>query len=386
MSEHEASMNRRDFLAACGVAAGGLGMTSASASAAGQEIAQPASPSRTHLRFEIVRLELKHAWTIARGTAAFKDNVLAYFERDGLTGVGEAGHLTAAGQTAAQTVAGLEKLRPLYEGVDPFVFHELPAAAARVAGVTAPARAALELALMDWVGQKLNLPLYRLFGLNPRRVVPTSFSIGLDTPDAVKAKVREAGDFSVLKVKLGGPADQEIIRVVRSVTDKPIRVDANEGWPDKETAIKNIEWLERQGIELVEQPLPRRFIEETRWLKERTRLPLVADEAVSTARDIPALAGAYTGINIKLMKAGGWLEALRMFEVAQAHGLDAMLGCMIETSVAITAAVHLQSLARWVDLDGNLLLRADPYAGAIFQSNHWEPPEAPGLGVRPRKT
>jgi L-alanine-DL-glutamate epimerase-like enolase superfamily enzyme len=161
-------------------------------------------------------------------------------------------------------------------------------------------------------------------------------------------------------------------------------VDANEGWRDKETAIKKIEWLERQGIELVEQPLPRQMVEETRWLKERTGLPLVADEAVNTARDMPAIAGAYDGINIKIMKAGGMLEALRMFARARDLGLDTMLGCMVETSVAITAAVHLQSLARWIDLDGNLLLKRDPYQGAIFRDGHWQVPRAPGLGVQPR--
>ena len=338
--------------------------------------------AQARLRTEKIRLDLKHTWTIARGAADFKENVLVFYERDGLTGVGEAGHLTAAGQTADQTLAGVARLIPLYEQADPFAFAGLPELARQVPNVTPPARAAIELALMDWVGQKLGLPLYRLFGLNPQREVPTSFSIGLDTPEIMRQKVKEAEPYRFLKVKLGRDDDEEIIRTLREVTDKPIRVDANEGWRDKETALKKLQWLERQNIELVEQPLPRRMLAETRWLKERTRLPLIADEAVEVARDIPPLVGAYSGLNIKIMKAGGILEALRMFQLAQALNLDTMLGCMIETSVAITAAVQLQSLARWVDLDGNLLLKNDPFAGAVFKDGRWQVPSQPGLGVR----
>lgn len=373
-------MNRREFLATCGLAGCVPLAVSAQAAAKGKNASMSGKP---RIRCEKIRLDLKHTWTIARGAADFKENVLVYYERNGLTGVGEAGHLTAAGQTADQTLRGLERLIPFYEQANPFEFAGLPEQARQIAGVTPPARAAIELALMDWVGQKLALPLHRLFGLNPRREVATSFSIGLDKPDVMQQKVKEAGAFHILKVKLGRENDEEIIKSLRAVTDKPIRVDANEGWRDKETAIKKIEWLERQNIEFVEQPLPRQMIEETRWVKERTRLPIVADEAVEIARDIPSVAGAYSGINIKIMKAGGVLEALRMFQMAQALNLDTMLGCMIETSVAITAAVQLQSLARWVDLDGNLLLKHDPFVGASLKDGRWQVPDHPGLGVRP---
>jgi L-alanine-DL-glutamate epimerase-like enolase superfamily enzyme len=340
--------------------------------------------SKPRIHSEKINLELKHTWTIAGGSATFKENVLVFYERDGLTGVGEAAHLTVTEHTAERTLRAIEQLIPLYETVDPFAFAGLPDQAREIADATPPARAAIEMALMDWVGQKLALPLHRLFGLNAGRAPATSFSIGLDTPEVMQQKVREAGAFHIIKVKLGRPNDQEIITALRAVTDKPIRVDANEGWPDKETAIKKIEWLEKQNIEFVEQPLPRRMLEETRWLKERTRLPIVADESVFTARDIPAVAGAFSGINIKLMKAGGLLEALRMFQVAKAFNLDTMLGCMIETSIAITAAVQLQSLARWVDLDGNLLLNHDPFEGAVLNDGRWQVTDRPGLGVKPR--
>ena len=298
--------------------------------------------------------------------------------------MGEAGHLTAAGQTAAQTLEGIERLKPLYAQADPFAFAALPALARAVPGAGAPARAAMELALMDWVGRKLDLPLHKLFGLDPRRAPATSFTIGLDTPEAMRQKVREAAAYPILKVKLGAADDEQIIQTLRAETDKPLRVDANEGWKDRETAARKIEWLARQNVELVEQPLPRRMIDETAWLRARSSLPIIADEAAETAADLPRLAGAYTGVNIKLMKAGGVLEALRMFHAAQALGLDTMLGCMIESSLAVTAAAQLQSLARWVDLDGCLLLKRDPFEGAVLAEGRWQLPRRPGLGARPR--
>ena len=378
-------MNRRQFLTSCSLA-GCSPLAASIGSAANEQGTKVTTTSKPSIRSQIIRLELKHAWTIARGTADFKENVLVFYERDGLTGLGEAGHLTAAGQTAAQTVQGVERLIPLYEQVNPFEFADLPDEAGRVVGVTPPARAALEMALLDWVGQKLGLPLHRLFGLNPRRKVATSFTIGLDKPEVMRQKVREAEAFHFIKVKLGRPDDEEIIKGLRAVTDKPIRVDANEGWPEKETAIKRLAWLEKQNIEFVEQPLPRRMIEETRWLKERTPLPLVADESVAVARDIPGLVGAFSGINIKIMKAGGVLEAWRMFQLARVLNLDIMLGCMIETSIAISAAVQLQSLARWVDLDGSLLLRDDPFEGPLLKGDCWQVATGPGLGIRAKST
>jgi len=352
---------------------------------ASTKAASMSSSGKPRIHAKKIRLELQHAWGIARGTTEFKENVLVNYERDGLTGLGEAGHLTAAGQTADQTLAGIERLRSFYERLEPSSYASLPDLADTLPDAPPPARAALEMALLDWWGKKQQLPLHRVLEVHPQREVPTSFSIGLDTPEMMRQKAREAGPYRILKVKLGRENDEEIIRTLREVTDKPIRVDANEGWRDKETAIRKLEWLERHNIELVEQPLPRQLVEETRWLTERTRLPLVADESVHTCRDIPSVAGAYSGINIKLMKAGGLLEALRMFAAAKKLGLDTMLGCMIETSVAITAAVHLQALARWVDLDGNLLLRNDPYQGATFADGYWRVPNTPGLGVQPRR-
>lgn len=342
------------------------------------------APSNTaRITWRTVRLELQHVWAIARGAAAFKENVLVTYAREGLSGTGEAGHLTAAGQDAAQTCAGLERLAPLYAAADPRDWEHLAAEAAAL-GVCPPARAAIEMALLDFLGQREGLPLYRLLGLNAALPVPTSFTIGLDTPEMVRQKVREARGFRVLKVKLGGPNDEEIIRTIRAATRRPLRVDANEGWPDRETALQKITWLAEQGVELVEQPLPRTQTDAMRWLRERSPLPLVADEAVSTAADLPALEGAYHGVNVKIMKAGGVGAALRLCQAARAQDLDVMLGCMIETSVGITAAAHLQSFARWVDLDGCLLLKHDPFAGARLVKGGWGVADRAGLGLRER--
>jgi L-Ala-D/L-Glu epimerase len=378
-------MNRRQFLTAC--SAVGCVPFADPLVAAAQPERLPAAMSSSEkpvIAFEKIKLELRHPWGIARGSAEFKENVFVTYRREGVTGVGEAGHLTAAGQTAEQTLQGLEQLRPLYERSDPWTYFELPDKTAQVTGATPPARAAMEMALMDWIGKKLGLPLHRLFGLDPQREVFTSFSIGLDRLEVMQQKAQEAKAYRILKVKLGRDDDLDIVKALRAVTEQPIRVDANEGWPDKETAMRKIEWLERRGVELVEQPLPRAKTEDTAWLKARTALPIIADEAVHTARDIPALAGAYTGVNIKIMKAGGWLESFRMFMVARAHGMEAMLGCMIESSAAINAAVQLQSLARWVDLDGNLLIKNDPFIGARFAEGRWIPSSWPGVGVRRR--
>jgi L-alanine-DL-glutamate epimerase-like enolase superfamily enzyme len=243
------------------------------------------------------------------------------------------------------------------------------------------AKAALDIALMDWVGKALNTPLYKMFGLNTSKAPVTSFSIGIDTPEVIKQKVKEAEPFPILKIKVGKKNDDEIIAAVRSVTDKPIRVDANEGWKNKEEALEKIQWLKTQGVEFIEQPMPSEMIEETAWLRERVDMPIVADEAVKTAADIPKLAKAYDGINIKLMKSGGIQEALRMIQIAKALNMKIMLGCMIESSVAISAAAHLAPYVDWADLDGNLLISNDPFSGVKVKNGRFIYNDKPGLGV-----
>ncbi|MEA1885976.1 MAG: dipeptide epimerase [Bacteroidota bacterium] len=323
------------------------------------------------ITYKKIKLNLGHTWTISRGSTDYKEDVFVYYEKEGITGIGEASHMTGAGQNADRTIEELKKIMPIYLEADPFKFYELTDKVNQEIKNISPAKAALDIALFDWLGKKLNIPVHRMFGLDPSKYVDTSFSIGFDKPEVVKQKVREADPYSILKVKLTNRDDRNIIDTIRQVTDKPIRVDINEGWTDKEEAIRTIEWLEKKGVELVEQPMPVNMIEESRWLKERSPLPIVADEAVNTSEDIVPIAEAYDGINIKLMKSGGIMEAFRMAVIAGAFNLDIMIGCMIASSVAISAAVQLQPLARWLDLDGSLLISNDPYKGARFHDGHW---------------
>ncbi len=373
-------MNRKQFISLAGLA--GISPLFPEIPVSGNsEIINNSSHSEPVIRYEKIKLNLWHDWTITRGTAKYKENVFVYYEKDGITGIGEAGHMTAAGQNAEKTIRELKQLIPLYKKIHPFEFYDLPDKANQVVPGLAPAKAALDIALMDWIGKKLQIPLHRFYGLNPGKEIDTSFSIGRDKPEIMKQKVKEAEPYHILKIKLTNDRDEEVIRIIRSATDKPIRVDINEGWKNKEEAIRKIDWMAKQGVEMIEQPMPVAMLKETKWLKERSPLPIVADEAVHTSDDIPKLAEAYDGINLKLMKSGGLIDGYKMAVIARAMGMDIMIGCMIESSVAISAAVQIQPLARWLDLDGNLLISNDPFKGAKFVDGHWEMPEENGIGV-----
>jgi len=330
------------------------------------------------------RLMLTHTWTISRNSSDYKDNVFVRIERDGVVGWGEAAPNVRYGQSAEATIAMLEKARPLIEAGDWLKYVDLRGQWERELAGDSCAHAALDMAILDWVGGKLKTPLYRMLGLDPAKTPVTTFSIGIDTPEMIQQKVAEAKDFPVLKIKVGRDNDAEILAAVRNATDKPLRVDANEGWKDKQQALDKIQWLAGLGVELIEQPLPAAMIDETAWLKERVEIPIVADEAVKTAGDIPRLAGAYDGINIKLMKSGGLQEAIRMIHVARALGTKIMLGCMIESSVAISAGAHISPLVDWADLDGNLLISNDPFLGVGMDHGRLILGDGPGLGLRQR--
>ncbi|OGB61725.1 MAG: dipeptide epimerase [Caldithrix sp. RBG_13_44_9] len=333
------------------------------------------------IEVKIKRLELAHTWTISRNSSDFKDNVFVRIQKDGIVGYGEAAPNVRYGENAQLTVHKIEEAKGLFAEHDLYNYVDLKTALDKKIIDQSCAKAALDIALMDWIGNALQVPLYKLWGLNISRSPLTSFSIGIDTPEIIRQKVKEASDYPILKIKVGTKDDEMIINTVRSVTDKPIRVDANEGWKIKEEALEKIQWLKSQGVEFVEQPMPSTMLEETAWLRERSDLPIIADEAVKTAADIPKLATAYDGINIKLMKAGGLLEALRMIQMAKALDLKIMLGCMIESSVAISAAAHLAPYVDWADLDGNLLIKNDPFSGVKVKDGQLVYNNKPGLGV-----
>jgi L-alanine-DL-glutamate epimerase-like enolase superfamily enzyme len=313
----------------------------------------------------------------------FRDTLHVRLVRDGVTGHGEGAPIIRYKENAAGAEEAVLSVRDLVTGSDPWQFEKLLEEIFRRVPGQYAAKAALDIALMDWVGQKLGVPLYRFFGLDPSDAPITTFSIGIDTPEVTRQKVREAEAFPVLKIKVGLATDAATIAAVRSATNKPLRVDANEGWKDKEVAVRKINWLATQGVEFVEQPMPAEMLEETRWVRERVRLPLIADEACQRARDIPKLVGIFDGVNVKLDKAGGILEAFQMIQIARALGLKTMLGCMVSSSVSVTAAAHLSPLVDYADLDGNLLIANDPFAGVQVRNGKLLLPDRPGLGLKP---
>jgi L-alanine-DL-glutamate epimerase-like enolase superfamily enzyme len=341
------------------------------------------------LSSRLFRLHLKHTWTISRASVDDHDNIFVHLEHEGITGIGEASFSKRYGESLESLQEFIERAQPILASANPRHFVEIAEKLQHLDPQQNSAKAAIDIALMDWVGKKLGVPLFQLWGLNPAKTPVSSFTIGIDTPEKMQQKIHEAEGFPILKIKLGTPKDEEITCAVREVTDKPLRIDANEGWKSKEEALEKICRLANDNIEFIEQPMPAGRIDEVHWLRQnlqdrQIQMPLFADEDAKTSADLPALAGAYDGINIKLMKSGGLQEALRMIALARGLGLKIMLGCMIESSVGITAAAHLSPLVDYADLDGHLLISNDPYAGLQTADGKIILPNAPGLGVRER--
>lgn len=332
------------------------------------------------LRFQPHTLELRHAFTLATSSRTTTPAMMVEVERDGIIGYGEASMPPYLGESQGSVAAFLGRL-DLGALPDPFQLEEiLPAIDAIAPGNTA-AKAAVDIALHDWIGRRLGAPWYRLWGLNPAKAPVTSFTIGIDAAEVVRQKVREAGEYRLIKVKLGRDTDRMMIDAIRDVTDKPITVDVNQGWKDRGEALKMIEWLATRGVVLIEQPMPREQIDDAAWLRERSPVPLIADESVQRLADVPRAVGVFDGINIKLMKCTGLREAHKMIILARALGLKVMLGCMTETTCAISAAAQLSPLADWADLDGALLIKYDLFKGAAIVDGRIVIPDRPGIGV-----
>jgi L-Ala-D/L-Glu epimerase / N-acetyl-D-glutamate racemase len=330
-------------------------------------------------------LTTRHPFAIARGTTTGYRRVwVRLVDRDGVEGWGEADPSSYYGETFDTVRATIERLAP-HLPKDPFDLEGAEACFRAVAPThTAAARAALSAALHDLYGKRLGQPLWRLWGLDPRKAPRSSFTIGLDTPEQLRAKVVEAAAYPILKIKLGTERDEEILRTVREATDKPIRVDANAAWT-LERALRMLPILKEHGVELLEQPLPPEDVEGMgRVTAAAGDLPVIVDESCLVASDIPRLAGKVDGINIKLAKCGSLREALRMIAVARAHGMLVMVGCMIESSLGITAAAHFTPLVDYADLDGAALTVDDPFVGAAIDGGQIRLPTEPGLGVRRR--
>ncbi len=335
------------------------------------------------LSAEVITLKTKHPFVIARGgDEDYRVVWVRLTDSDGVEGWGEADPSRYYGETADTVLTVLKRLEP-HLPRDPFDLEGAEAAFAHAVPRNGAARAALSAALHDLVGKRLNQPVWRLWGLDPARAPRSSFTIGLDTPEKMRQKVAEASAFPILKIKLGTDRDEQILRTIRDATDKPIRVDANAGWT-RERAIAMLPVLKEYGVEFVEQPLPPEDLEGIAAVRRKGVLPVVVDESCIVATDIPRLAGAVDGINIKLAKCGSLREALRMVATARAHGMLVMVGCMIESSLGITAAAHFTPLVDAADLDGAALTANDPFVGATIDGGQIQLPREPGLGVRRR--
>ena len=326
------------------------------------------------IQAEIRTIHLKRPFGISRGVTTAKDVILV---RIG-SGVGEAAPYRFYGDTFEGLLEFLREAEKAI-GDDPYRLEEIERSLENIAARNYPAKNAIITALYDHIGKELGLPLYRLLGLSGAPV-RTSYTIGLGTIEEMVQDLEAHPDFEVYKIKLGTPQDLEILQALRARTDKPFRVDANAAWTPKE-AVRKIEAFADLGVELVEQPVAPDDLEGMAYVTTWSPIPVIADESVLTSRDIPRLVGKVDGINIKLAKCGGIREALRMIHTARAFRLQVMIGCMVETSVGITAAAHIAALADYVDLDGAYLLADDPFQGAEIRGGWIAPPNAPGLGV-----
>lgn len=358
-------------------------MESAAFAAAQRPIAAEPSEARARIETRITRLKLRHTWTTVMSSSEFRDTLQVRYTRGGVTGIGEGAPIVRYKEDALGARAAVESARGFLESADPWPYRKLMSEVFRRIEGNWAGKAAIDIALLDWVGQKLGIPLYRFFGLDAKDTPVTTFSIGIDTPEITRQKTKEAEAFPVLKVKVGLKTDEATIEAVRSVTNKPLRVDANEGWTDREEAVRKINWLEKQGVEFIEQPMPAAMQDDIRWVRGRVHIPVIADEAVHRAEDIPKIRDAYDGINVKLDKSGGMLEAFRMLELAKSLGMKTMLGCMISSSASVTAAAHLSPMADYADLDGSLLIANDPFHGVTVERGKLILPSRPGLGLTP---
>jgi L-alanine-DL-glutamate epimerase-like enolase superfamily enzyme len=373
--------NRRQFLGTtlAGIGGAALGATPALARTR-QPSARPAGRSKMTLTYHPYTLELKHVFTIATSSRSTTPVMLTEIEYDGVTGYGEASMPPYLGESHESAAAFLAKV-DLSPFTDPFGLEEILAYVDGVAPGNPAAKAAVDIALHDLVGKIAGQPWWRMWGYNPAKTPYTTFTIGIDTPDVVRQKTREAAEFKILKVKLGRDTDKEIVEAIRSVTNVPLSADANQGWKDRQFALDMLHWLKEKGVVFVEQPMPKDQPADNAWLTERSPLPLLGDEAVQRLPDVRKASSVYSGINIKLMKSTGMREAHEMLVLARALDMKVLLGCMTETSCGISAASHLSPMVDWADLDGALLIRNDPFDGTRIVDGKVTLTDAPGIGL-----
>ncbi len=344
--------------------------------------------SSIQLHCEPLHLRTAHPFGISYDTSSDTHNVLVRLEYDGYEGLGEAAPAEYHNETQATVLAVLKQWQD--DGIigdDPFAVADVSCRLDKSIAGNASAKAAVEMAMHDLCGKLVEQPTYRLLGLAGLAQPMTDFTIGIDSLEMVEKKTREAVEagYKILKVKQGTGYDREIITHVRKIApDIPLRVDANGGWTPKQ-AVAMSRFLAEHNVQFIEQPLPKyAHVDDFRFVRENSPLPIYADESVCRSADVARLAGAIDGVVVKLAKTGGLLEALKVIHTARAHSMSIMFGCMIESSIGVTAAAHLSFLVDHLDLDGALLLAHDPFAGAEYRDGFLHIPSRPGLGVIPR--
>ena len=370
--------NRREFLKIAGLSALGLAVA-----CEGPHIVNIIKgDGKLHLRFFPYELELKHTFTVASYSRKTTPGVQVEIEYEGVTGYGEASMPPYLGQSVASVTGFLSKVN-LEQFTDPFRMEDILSYVDSLSPGDSAAKAAVDIALHDLVGKLLGAPWWKIWGYDAAKAPATTFTIGIDTPDVVREKTLEAaGRFKMLKVKVGLDSDKEMIGAIRQVSDLPLTVDANQGWTDRFKALDMVYWLKENGVVMVEQPMSVDRIDDLAWLTARSPLPVFADESVQRLKDIPALKGVFSGINIKLMKCTGMREAHKMVTLARALDMKVMLGCMTETSCAVSAAAQLSPAVDFADLDGNLLISNDRFSGVEVKDGRLSLGDSPGIGVK----
>jgi len=324
---------------------------------------------------------MQHTFTVSGFSRNTSPVVLIQIAYEGLVGYGEASMPPYLGETQESVISFLKGV-DLAQFRNPLQIEEILQYVESISPNNRAAKASIDIALHDLMGKILNKPLYEIWGINPEDTPFTSYTIGIDKPEIVQTKTKEANNYKILKVKLGSANDKEIINSIRSITQVPLYVDANQAWKDKYQALDMIHWLDQKGIELIEQPMPKEQLEDMAWLTEKSPIPTIADESFQRLDDVQKLKGVYSGINIKLMKSTGLHEARKMIEKARKQNMKVMLGCMTETSCAISAAAQLSPLVDWADLDGNLLITNDVFEGVKIVEGKITLNKLPGIGVK----
>jgi len=376
-------MKRRNFIKNSAILSGIASLPiTATASQISSTLKSPKYPKgKMTLEFAPFNLQLKHVFTLATSSRSFTPVMLTAIHYEGFTGYGEASMPPYLGESH-QTATKFLKQVNLGQFSSPFLLDDILSYVDQIESENAAAKASIDIALHDLIGKIMGQAWHKIWGLNPEKTPLTSFTIGIDTNEVVRQKVKEAAPYKILKVKMGRSNDKEMIETIRSISKVPLCVDINQGWTDKHHALDMIYWLKDKGIVFVEQPMPKTSIDDLVWLREQSPLPIFADEALQRLVDVPKMQGMYDGINIKLMKCTGMREAHKMANLAKALGMKVMLGCMTETSCAVSAAAQLSPLSEFADLDGNLLISNDPYSGMLVKNGKVTLNNQPGIGIK----